>query len=192
MKKTALLLAAIALGFTTKAQKGNFIIESGFTFPNFSQSALKSLDYEINSTGSSSQLNFGYFISDKISVSLGINTSTASSKAKDVYDYLGNYKYSYSYELSLLSILAHINYNYIATEKWNINSGIGIGSASAIAKATVTPSSFTQPALGSAGGFAYQIKAIEAKYYPAKWIGIHANLGLGYEGLLGFGGTFRF
>lgn len=192
MKKTIFTLTIIICGLTTFAQKGSFLIEAGFTFPNYTESVLKSLDYNIENSSSANQLKLGYFIGNKISISAGLNISNATTKAKDVYDYLGNYEYSYKYDLSLLSLLVHLNYNYVANDKWNLSSGIGLGTAIANVKTTVTPSTYSQPDLANAGGLALHITALDAKYYLNDWFGLHAKLGLGSEGVLGLGATFRF
>ena len=191
MKKTILTLTTIICGLTTFAQKGSFLIETGFTFPNRTESVLKSAGYTIDNSSSANQLNLAYFISNKISVSAGVNVSNASTEAEDVY-YLGQYLYSYKYDLSLLALLVHVNYNYIATDKWNLSSGIGFGTAVANVETTVTPSTYVQPDLANAGGMTLHITAIDAKYYLNNWLGLHAKLGLGSEGLLGLGATFRF
>ena len=192
MKKTIFTLTIIICGLTTFAQKGSFLIEAGLTFPNYTESVLKSLDYSIENSSSANQLKLGYFISDKISISAGLNISNATTKAKDVYDYLGNYQYSYKFDVSLLALLVHVNYNYVANDKWNLSSGIGLGTAIANVKTTVTPSTYSQPDLGNAGGLALHITAIDAKYYLNDWFGLHAKLGLGSEGNIGLGATFRF
>jgi len=192
MKKTIFTLTIIICGLTTFAQKGSFLIEAGLTFPNYTESVLKSLDYSIENSSSANQLKLGYFISDKISISAGVNISNATTKAKDVYDYLGNYQYSYKFDVSLLALLVHVNYNYVANDKWNLSSGIGLGTAIANVKTTVTPSTYSQPDLGNAGGLALHITAIDAKYYINDWFGLHAKLGLGSEGNIGLGATFRF
>jgi hypothetical protein len=192
MKKTIFTLTIIICGLTTFAQKGSFLIEAGLTFPNYTESVLKSLDYSIENSSSANQLKLGYFISDKISISAGLNISNATTKAKDVYDYLGNYQYSYKFDVSLLALLVHVNYNYVANDKWNLSSGIGLGTAIANVKTTVTPSTYSQPDLGNAGGLALHITAIDAKYYINDWFGLHAKLGLGSEGNIGLGATFRF
>ncbi len=191
MKKTIITLATIIIGLTANAQKGSVLIEAGLTFPNRTETVLKNLDYTIDNAGSGSQLNLGYFVSNKILISAGLNVSSATTKAKDVSDYMGNYQYSYTYNLSLLAFLIHVNYNYIANNKWNVSSGIGIGTAAAAVKTTVTPTSFTQPDLASAGGLAIHLTAIDAKYYFNDWLGLHAKLGLGSEGIIGLGATFR-
>jgi hypothetical protein len=192
MKKTIFTLTIIICGLTTFAQKGSFLIEAGLTFPNYTESVLKSLDYSIENSSSANQLKLGYFISDKLSISAGVNISNATTKAKDVYDYLGNYQYSYKFDVSLLALLVHVNYNYVANDKWNLSSGIGLGTAIANVKTTVTPSTYSQPDLGNAGGLALHITAIDAKYYINDWFGLHAKLGLGSEGNIGLGATFRF
>lgn len=192
MKKTILTLTIIICGLTTFAQKGSFLIEAGLTFPNYTESVLKSLDYSIENSSSANQLKLGYFIGNKISISAGLNISNATTKAKDVNDYLGNYKYSYKYDLSLLSMLVHVNYNYVSNDKWNLSSGIGLGTSIANVKTTVTPTTYTQPDLANAGGLALHITAIDAKYYLNDWFGLHAKLGLGSEGAFGLGATFRF
>ena len=192
MKKTIITLTTIICGLTANAQKGSFLVEAGFTFPNYTETVLKKADYSINNSTSANQLKLGYFVGDKISISLGVNVSSATTKAKDVNDYLGNYLYSYSYDLSLISFLAHVNYNYVATDKWNLSSGIGFGSAVANVKTTVTPSSYSQPDLANAGGLALHITALDAKYYLNNWFGLHAKLGIGSEGNIGLGATFRF
>jgi hypothetical protein len=192
MKKTIFTLTIIICGLTTFAQKGSFLIEAGLTFPNYTESVLKSLDYSIENSSSANQLKLGYFISDKISISAGLNISNATTKAKDVYNYLGNYQYSYKFDVSLLALLVHVNYNYVANDKWNLSSGIGLGTAIANVKTTVTPSTYSQPDLGNAGGLALHITAIDAKYYINDWFGLHAKLGLGSEGNIGLGATFRF
>lgn len=192
MKKTIITLTTIICGLTTFAQKGSFLVEAGYTFPNYTETVLKKADYSINNSSAANQLNLGYFISDKISISLGVNVSSATTKAKDVVDYLGTYQYSHSYDLSLIAFLAHVNYNYVATDKWNLSSGIGFGTSIANVKTTVTPSSYSQPDLANAGGLALHITALDAKYYFNSWLGLHAKLGIGSEGLIGLGTTFRF
>ncbi len=192
MKKTIITLTTIICGLTANAQKGSFLVEAGYTFPNYTETVLKKADYSINNSSAANQLNLGYFISDKISISLGVNVSSATTKAKDVVDYLGTYQYSYSYDLSLLAFLAHVNYNYVATDKWNLSSGIGFGTSIANVKTTVTPSSYSQSDLANAGGLALHITALDAKYYFNSWLGLHAKLGIGSEGLIGLGTTFRF
>jgi hypothetical protein len=191
MKKTIITLTTIICGITANAQKGKFLIEAGYTFPNYTETVLKNLNYTIDNASSANQLNIGYFISDKISISAGLNVSSATTKAKDVYDNTGNYQFSYTYDLSLIAFLMHANYNYIANDKWNLSSGIGLGTAIANVKTTVTPSTFTQPNLANAGGLALHITAIDAKYYFNNWLGLHAKLGVGSEGIIGLGATFR-
>ncbi len=192
MKKMILLLATAIGGLTANAQKGAFIVESGITIPNYTQTVLTNLDYTISSASAAKQLTIGYFISDKISLSAGFNVSNASTEAKDVNDYLGNYQYSYSFDVTRLSILLHVNYNYLANDKWNLSSGLGIGTAIATVQTTVTPSTYTSPEITGAGGLALHLTAIDAKYYFNNWFGLHGKLGYGSEGVLGLGATFRF
>jgi hypothetical protein len=192
MKKTIFTLTTIICGLTTFAQKGSFLIEAGFTYPNYTEKVMKSLDYTVENSSSANQLNLAFFIGNRISIATGINVSSATTKAKDVYDYIGIYQYSYKYDVSLLALLVHVNYNYIANDKWNLSSGIGLGTSIANIKTTVTPSSYTQPDLANAGGMALHITAIDAKYYINNWLGLHAKLGLGSEGNVGLGATFRF
>jgi hypothetical protein len=191
MKKFIILLATLIGGLSANAQKGAFIIESGLTFPNYTETVLKDLDFTINSSTTAKQLNVGYYFSNKISVSTGINVSSARTNAKDVRDYLGNYQYSYSFDVSQIAFLLHVNYNYVANAKWNLSSGIGIGTNVANLEVTVTPSSYTAPENIGVGGLALHITALDAKYYFNNWIGLHGKLGIGSEGYIGLGATFR-
>jgi hypothetical protein len=192
MKKMILLFATVFGVISANAQKGAFIVESGLTFPNYTETVLTNLDFTINSSTTAKQLNVGYYFSNKISVSTGINVSSARTDAKDVNDYLGNYLYSYSFDVSQVAFLLHANYNYLANDKWNLSSGIGVGTAIATVQVTVTPSSFTSPENIGVGGLAIHLTALDAKYYFNNWIGLHGKLGIGSEGLLGLGATFRF
>lgn len=192
MKKMILALATVICGLNAHAQKGAFLVESGITMPNYTATVLSNLNYTISNSSAAKQLNIAYFISDKISLSTGINVSSASTEAIDVNDYLGNYQYSYSFDVTRLSILLHVNYNYLANDKWNLSSGLGIGTSIATVQTTVTPSTYTSPEIAGAGGFALHLTAIDAKYYFNNWFGLHGNLGYGSEGVLGLGATFRF
>lgn len=191
MKKMILLLATVIGGLSANAQKGAFIIESGLTFPNYAKTVLTDLDFTINSSPTPKQLKVGYYFSNKISVSTGINISSARTNAKDVRDDLGKYLYSYSFDLSKIAFLLHVNYNYLANNKWNLSSGIGIGTEVSTVQVTITPSSYTSPENLDGGGLGLQITALDAKYYFNNWIGLHGKLGIGSEGYIGLGATFR-
>ena len=196
MKHKLLLLVALFSVYFVNAQKGKFLIQGSLTFPNFSEIALKNLDYKIKSAGKSSQLIVGYFFSDKLTANISLNTGSASSEAKDVYE-SGVYQYSYTFDVDVFSFLAGLDYNYVVSDKWNLSSGLAVGSGMATVKSTVTPSSFTAPQI-QVGGFAYQVKLIEGRYYFAekigfaKKIGVNASLGLGWQGILGIGLTSIF
>jgi hypothetical protein len=190
MKHKLLLLVALFSAYFANAQKGKFLIQGSLTFPNYSENALKALDYKIKSSGVSSQLTVGYFFSDKLTANISVNTGSASSEAKDVYE-SGVYQYSYTFDVDVFSFLAGLDYNYVASDKRNLSSGHAVGSGMASVKSTVTPSSFKAPEI-QIGGFAYHIKLIEGRYYFTDKLGVNASLGLGWQGLLGIGLTSRF
>jgi len=197
MKKNLLVIFALMLiSINLLAQKGKVFIDISSTLPSYPETVLSADGYDINQSGTPGQIDIGYFLNDRISMSIALNSSTSTTKSKDYYgiDDYGNYGYlySYSFKLAMASIMLHSNYYYIANEKWNLSSGIGIGIVAATVTSTVIPSSYSAPNLASASGFAWQVNAIEAKYYFIKNLGLHTKLGIGVEGIISAGITVRF
>jgi hypothetical protein len=189
MKHKLLLIITLLIVSFANAQKGKFLIQGSLTFPNFSESALKSLNYTIKSKSVSSQLTVGYFFTDKLTANVSLNSGSASSEAKDVYE-SGAYKYSYTFDVDVFSFLAGLDYNYICNDKWNLSSGLAVGAGMASVKSTVTPSTFTAPSI-QVGGFAYQLKLIEGKYFITEKLGVNGSIGTGWQGIIGIGLTAR-
>ena len=191
MKKTLLI---ITLGLMTslvsnaQSSKGKMRIMAGFGVPNFAAASLSNVDEKFGPY----QIGYKYFMTDKFSIGLMYNYSSAKTTNMIGVNNNGD-NYTYNYAVTFNTFLAQLDYSWYNRPSHNWYSGLSLGTVNVNAKATVTLGNGLAPEFTSASsGLAYHITAVGYHGNIGKNFGLYSELGFGYNGLLNAGLTYSF
>lgn len=183
MKKLIILTALLIPALFANAQKGEFTISAGTTGNPMAQ-ALQSNDLSVTEKSVPIHLEAGYYLSNKIQLSVAFNTSSAKSK-----DLINNY--SLTMDGKATSVMLRFNYFYVNKEKFKLGSGLAMGLVNIDGNASITPV-IDIPVSLDKNGFGLHLNLLEARYFFTDHIGIYANAGFQDQGLWGLGVIGKF
>jgi hypothetical protein len=163
----------------------------GYGIPNIPANVLAT-------TGESSgpiEIGFKYFLSDKWSIGLMYNSSSATTEKINVNDGIGN-DYDYSFGVSFNTFLTQVDYTWKNDEKYSLYSGVGLGYVDVTADVNLTVNSGTASESitfsAAESTVAYHLTFIGANSRLIGGLGVYAELGYGYNGIFNGGLSYKF